>query len=208
MTVTLRRLIRRAHSHIVILPEERVPKIVVSSSAHLEQLEALERSVMKAAEDSVNRLKEVLREHDALTALARLKFATVGSDPLDHSRSLNFVEQMNQSFTYLATFEAARHLFNEHPNCESLTLNLGTAAGSDIRSNDGTIAAEVFSATHPHSNDKLRKDIDRVRQSGAGSPYVFYLCATTIECDVADVRVVALTNSRLADMLASSRTPA
>ena len=64
--------------------------------------------------------------------LSQLKFQTVGRDPLNLSRKLNLVEQLNQTFTYLASFNGAEFLFARHTKVKSLTLNLGMASGSLI----------------------------------------------------------------------------
>jgi hypothetical protein len=47
------------------------------------------------------------------------------------------VEQLNQSFTYLASIAATAWLFEHHPENAPYILNLGTAPGSDIMSQDG-----------------------------------------------------------------------
>ena len=124
--------------------------------------------------------------------MARVKFTPSGCDPLDLERSLNFVEQLNQSFTYLATIEAARWLFVRHPEHAPFILNLGTAPGADLASTNGAVAAEVFAATHPDSNDKLRKDINKVRSSNASLRYVFYLSPVAAKDRATDVTVVHL----------------
>lgn len=112
-----------------------------------------------------------------LDLFRKLKFEKLGFDPLDSTRGLNVVEQVNQTFTYLASFMAARLLFEWHPSMTSLTLNLGTASGSDLESSDcGGIAAEVFAATSPSNNDKLRKDVRKVDASHASHKYVFFDC--------------------------------
>jgi len=72
---------------------------------------------------------------------------------------------------------AAEFIFNEHPQISSLTLNLGTAPGSDLETNDcGGIAAEVFAATKPSSNNKLNKDIQKVSETDAKFKYSFFMC--------------------------------
>lgn len=153
-------------------------------------LDALEAKVVEGARFAVGRLTTELDKCDALTALARLKFSMFGCDPLDSTRPLNLVEQLNQTFTYLATIKAARWLFSHHSDLDSLTLNLGTASGLDITGDSGKIAAEVFAATHPDSNDKLRNDIERVSKTGAATKYVFYLSTNKVVREVKDVTVI------------------
>jgi hypothetical protein len=149
-----------------------VRRQTVTTTADLDRLEAI---IVASAEAAVRDLKQLLDSRTALDALAVLKFSEAGKDPLDPDRSLNIVEQLNQSFTYLASTAAARWLLEHHPDCVPLVLNLGTAPGSDIESRCGRFAAETFAATHPKSNDKLRKDIEKVRTSSAQHRFVFFL---------------------------------
>jgi hypothetical protein len=164
-------------------------QLTVASLAQLHSLEAL---VTSSALQTLTRVREELQGTPDLVATARLKFEQVGCDPLDVGRALNFVEQLNQSFTYLATLEATRRLFALHPTHAPFHLNLGTAPGSDIASTDGAVAAETFAATHPDSNNKLRKDVERVRATGALYRYVFYLSPVAAKLTPTDVTVVRL----------------
>jgi hypothetical protein len=87
--------------------------------------------VRQAAVDSVKAMRLLLdNEPDALQALRILKFEEFGHHPLE-PRRLNLMEQLNQSFTYLVSLEAARWLLSTHPMAGSIRLNLGTANGLD-----------------------------------------------------------------------------
>ena len=111
-----------------------------------------------------------------MSFLYRLKFQASGCDPLEASRSLNLIEQLNQTFTYLASFEAVSFLFERHPKVQSFLLSLGTASGFDVESaDDGGIVAEVFAAVTPKNNQKLRKDITKIAQSVARHRYVLFM---------------------------------
>lgn len=108
--------------------------------------------------------------------LYQLKFQAIGCDPLDQSRQLNLIEQLNQTFTYLASFNAAAFLFERHPKVQSLTLNLGTSSGFDIQTQEGGgIAAEVFAAVTTQNNRKLTKDIEKVSTADAKFRYVLFM---------------------------------
>lgn len=85
-----------------------MPQIEVAS---LDQLDRLEESIAKSAAATAHRLFEQLDKAKDLSALARLRFEEAGCDPLDTTRALNLVEQLNQSFTYIATLSGARWLF-------------------------------------------------------------------------------------------------
>ncbi len=139
--------------------------------------EAYERKLMETAQVAHQRIQALLYGAMGLDFLERLKFEKVGCDPLDKGRPLNLIEQINQTFTYLASFRAASLLFQWHSALGELTLNLGSANGSDMESvDDGGITAEVFAATSPNSNQKLKKDITKVRATAAKHKYVFFMC--------------------------------
>ena len=106
-----------------------------------------------------------------------MKFDRIGCDPLDSKRDLNLVEQINQTFTYLASFLAAEYLIKQYPNAGPLTLNLGTSKGLDIESSGcGGIGAEVFAAVHPRNNNKLLIDCGKISKRLIAHKYVFFMC--------------------------------
>jgi len=129
-----------------------------------------------SAELTVSRLQDLIkRETDPLRILSQLKFEPVGCDPLSPARRLNVIEQLNQIFTYQASFQAAALLLEKYPEHAPLVLNLGTSSGTDIESEDGEVVAEVFAAVDPRNNRKLAKEIERLRLRAAPFRYVFYL---------------------------------
>lgn len=130
-----------------------------------------------SAEKAQHQLSEISGHANPLELLYRIKFEKLGFDPLNQQRSLNLIEQVNQTFTYLASFRAAELLFSWHRDLDSLTLNLGASSGTDIESNDDRgIAAEVFAAVTLHNNNKLIKDIKKVTRVTAIHKYVFFMC--------------------------------
>lgn len=145
---------------------------IVTSAADLDRLEEL---IGRSAELAADSMRAVLVSASGLDALALLKFTEAGRDPLQEARSLNLIEQLNQTFTYLASIAAARWLFANHPECESLTLNLGTSRGFDIESACGKFVAEVSAVTKPSSNNKLNKDVAKMATSSAPNRFVFYM---------------------------------
>jgi hypothetical protein len=139
---------------------------------HEDELEKLESIVRQASEKS----KRVLLEKagESIDLLWSMKFEEVGHHPLENRR-LNLIEQVNQTFTYLATFKALRILLKKHTDAQGFCLNLGTTSGFDIESlTPGLVAAEVFAAVDPKNNKKLDKDMIKVSQSGAKYKYVFF----------------------------------
>ena len=111
---------------------------------------------------------------DPMSLLRAMRFDTVGHDPLT-GEPLNVVEQLNQTFTILVTLRAIEQLFELHPGAGGYRLALGTSSGRDIESvKEGFVAAEVFSARHPTSNQKLKKDLLRLSTDTAQYRYVFF----------------------------------
>ncbi len=117
-------------------------------------------------------LHQVLEHGDDFALLHALRFERIGCDPLDDSCALNIVEQLNQTTTYLVTLVGVAHLLRKHGS--PLRINLGTAAGHDIESLDGSVVAEAFAATSFASNRKLATDLAKLRSSRARHRYVFY----------------------------------
>jgi hypothetical protein len=149
-----------------------------------EEATELEAAVRNAAAVAVGDLKRLVSKADPLRVLEALKFERSGRDPLDPSRPLNLIEQLNQTFTYLGSVRAVQFLFDEHPEAAPFRLNLGTASGSDVESVDGSVAAEVFAAVAPGNNRKLAKDVEKVRSTRAEHKYVFFYCPGKFKRDV------------------------
>lgn len=142
----------------------------------LREAKDLEQTVRAAMDQSVRELTGLCSERDSFAVFSKIKFGGVGCDPLNTKRQLNLIEQVNQSFTYLASFSGAAMLFEHHPDMGPFTLNLGTVAGSDIESQLGELAAEVFASVTPSNNQKLKKDIDKVAATSAATKYSFFMC--------------------------------
>lgn len=174
-----------------------MPQVLIASR---DDLDRLERSIAESATATAEHLFERLEKAKDLAELARLKFGEAGCDPLDMTRALNFVEQLNQSFTYLATIGGARWLLQHHASNVPFQLNLGTAPGPDIVSKDNEVIAEAFAVTRPGSNDKLRRDVAKVRAIPAKYRYVFYLSPTKAAMTEHNgVRVIRLDHNCLAE---------
>ncbi len=152
----------------------KASKNKVVTISNKEDIEGLEHKIRFSATKTSRVLSELLSQHDDLFVFNRLRFEAVGYDPLDDNRPINFIEQLNQSFTYLVSLRAVEYLLSKHPEAIPYTLNLGTTSGFDIVSCDGTIVVEAFAATTPESNRKLNKDIQKVKHSKAAHKYVFY----------------------------------
>ncbi|MGM8899731.1 hypothetical protein [Psychrobacter sp. 1Y4] len=139
-------------------------------------LEQLEQKLYESMDKTLLQINSNVSSVSSQTLFSKMKFSDIGFDPLDSNRPLNIIEQINQSFTYLASFYALEVLFTEYPELAPFQLNLGTAPGSDIESECGGLAAEVFAAVAPTSNQKLKKDINKVLATDAKLKFVFFIC--------------------------------
>jgi hypothetical protein len=147
------------------------------SIASVEEAMALERAVAGSAERALAQVIELHDPADALRTLWEMKFRPIGCDPLSSETPLNLIEQLNQTFTYIASARAVVTLFELHPHLAPFTLNLGNVGGSDIESHlAGKLACEVFAAVNTSNNQKLNKDLAKVAATGAENKYVFFMC--------------------------------
>jgi len=133
--------------------------IIVST---VDDIDPLLNKVRAAANRTAQALTSLTSsELDGLEVLRRMKFTQMAWHPID-DRELNLVEQINQTWTYLVSLEAARFLLERDPGV-GLRLNLGTEAGTDIESLEpNLVAAETFAAVHPSNNRKLAKDLQKL----------------------------------------------
>ena len=143
---------------------------------NIKELGQLEKKLYESMDETLSQISFEIGLNSSQTLFSKMKFGGIGFDPLDSKRKLNIVEQINQSFTYLASFYALEILFIEYPELAPFRLNLGTAPGSDIESECGELAAEVFAAVAPTSNQKLKKDINKVLETNAKLKFVFFMC--------------------------------
>jgi hypothetical protein len=149
-----------------------MPREVIDT---LQKLDELAERISQSAAETALRIAELAAAHRGLALLHALRFEPHGRQPLG-TEPLNLIEQLNQTFTYLASLAGTRFLFREFPAHAPYKLNLGPTAGPDIISSDGQIAAEVFAAVDPENNQKLSADIEKVRSYGAVYRFVFYYC--------------------------------
>jgi len=139
-------------------------------------VEGFRESLLASAKQTQIRIAKLAGSEETMEFLFQLKFQAVGCDPLDQSRQLNLIEQLNQTFTYLASFAGADFLFARHPKVQRLSLNLGTSSGFDIQTPESCgIAAEVFAAVTPQNNRKLANDIEKVSVADAKYRYVLFM---------------------------------
>jgi hypothetical protein len=146
---------------------------IIRTEADANEIEALAKASASRAVAQVS----TLASSDALVALWKMKTTALGCDPLDADTPLNLIEQLNQTFTYIASARAAKVLLARHPELAPFRLNLGTSPGPDIESRIGEgLSAEVFAAVTPANNQKLHRDIQKVQETDATWKYAFFMC--------------------------------
>jgi hypothetical protein len=109
-----------------------------------------------------------------LTAVA---VAIVGVVVIEE-RSLNLVEQINQTWTFAVALAAARQLLQLHPDVGGFRLAPGAYASLplDIMSEaEGQVGAETFAAVSLRNNGKLVADLAKMAQRSELHRYVFFM---------------------------------
>lgn len=129
---------------------------------------------------SATRTRAWLLQHpgSGIELLRALKFETVGYHPVE-DRPLNAIEQINQTWTYLVALLATRQLLTMHPDAGGFRVAPGAhmSLPLDIMSvKPGLVGAETFAATHPRSNNKIAKDLQKLALASEAHRYVFMMC--------------------------------
>ena len=135
-------------------------------------IEQERHKIAQAARSAIAALSQIITSDQPLDAMYSMKFLEIGSHPLDQ-HPLNLIEQLNQTFTILASLAGVEILLADNPSFV-FNLNPGARAGLDIISTDKTIVAEVFAAVDPANNRKLEKDIARLEETKAEKKLLFY----------------------------------
>lgn len=135
-----------------------------------EQIENYREKIVNTTNNHIN---ELLLSGKGIDFLRKVKFEQCGYDPLFEHKT-NFIEQVNQTFTYLVCLDAVEYLLYKYSNMR-FNVNFGVESGYDVESEDGTIICECFAATTPDSNDKLKSDTLKVYcNSDAIHKYVIF----------------------------------
>ncbi|MCM1991311.1 hypothetical protein [Oceanirhabdus seepicola] len=152
--------------------------------SNIEQVKSCREKIIRITNEKV---EELISKGTGIEFLRQVKFTQNGYDPL-FEKPLNFIEQTNQTFTYLVSLLALERLFELYPN-SSFRVDFGTSSGYDIESEDGSIICECFSATAPDSNQKLNKDVERLfNNQSATKKYVIYYAEIPKEKHVDNIR--------------------
>lgn len=148
------------------------------------QVQELREQLLARTQQSIDVL---IAEKQGIELLRSIKFKKDGYDPL-LQESTNFIEQVNQTFTYLVSLSAVELLMEKHQG-QQFRVNFGTKSGYDIESIDESIICECFAATKPTSNDKLKNDVIRlVSTTTATYKYVIYYVEEAQQQHVSNLR--------------------
>jgi hypothetical protein len=113
---------------------------------------------------------------DPLDLLRKMKFEQIGRHPVE-DRSLNLIEQVNQTWTYAVALAAASKLLELHPDAGGFYVAPGAhmAIPLDIMSRrERFVGAETFAAVDPRNNRKLARDIAKMVRRPEQYRYVFF----------------------------------
>lgn len=144
----------------------------------IRSLDEAER-LMELVRASAARVREWMSAQtgDPLDMLRHIKFDAIGFHPIEN-RPLNFVEQINQTWTYAVAIAATRQLLHLHPNVGGFGLAPGAHAALelDIMSVEpGRVGAETFAAVTPRNNGKLAADLTKLANRPEKYRYVFFM---------------------------------
>ncbi|MBP6738647.1 MAG: hypothetical protein KA146_01595 [Leptospiraceae bacterium] len=137
-------------------------------------LDCVKSNIIKikcSAQRFQNWLNNSMKENP-LSLFYDLKFKDSGYQPFYNER-LNFIEQLNQTFSNLVVFLGVDYLIKKFGE-QIYHLNIGTNGGFDIYTEDKSIVAEAFSVVDPSNNRKLKKDITKLSSQSKSKKYIFY----------------------------------
>lgn len=129
----------------------------------VEQLMKYKQIIRGNLEATIAEVHRVIINESAMDAIAGFKYDKLAKEPLSGEPE-NLIEVVNQSQTYLISLMAIEYLMKKHPGI-SFTVNWGNISGYDIESEDNMIIAECFASTSYRSNQKLVKDLKRLREN-------------------------------------------
>lgn len=114
---------------------------------------------------------------DALGMMRKMKFELVGFHPVEE-RPLNLMEQINQTWTFLAALAGVRQLLRLHPEAGGFHLAPGAHASLDLdimSVAQGYVGAETFAAVTPQNNGKLAADLKKLSSRSETHRYVLFI---------------------------------
>lgn len=145
----------------------------------VEQLMKYKQIIKGNLEATIAEVHRVIINESAMDAIADFKYDKLAKEPLSGEPE-NLIEVVNQSQTYLISLMAIEYLMKKHPGI-SFTVNWGNISGYDIESEDNMIIAECFAATSYRSNQKLVKDLKRLKENQTAKYKYEFFCDKEFE---------------------------
>ena len=139
-----------------------------------QQVQELRTQIIQSIE--VARAAVGSTEQSSLSWLTELRFGKLGIHPLS-SHPLNFIEQVNQTFSHLVALAGVGLLLDRHPEANGFLIAPGAHASLplDIMSQEpGLVGAECFAAVELTNNNKLNRDLTKLRDRSEQHRYVFF----------------------------------
>ena len=137
------------------------------------QISRLRTVVLQNLKKSKAAIEKIFEGENAIETLSIVKFKEAAFDPIKGTQ-LNFVEVLNQAFSDLVVLYAVEELLSRHPE-QTFEIRLGAQSGHDIESKDGKIVGECFSVTKMNSNNKLKRDTEKLLLLGEDvHKYIFF----------------------------------
>ena len=147
------------------------------ATLHIHGSQDIDRYLSQIREMAKDVCSRISAATDPIDLFRKMKFDTIGFHPIS-SHALNLIEQINQSWTYIAALAAARELLKLHPQAGGYLLAPGAQASQelDIMSHTaGLVGAETFAAVDPRNNRKLDVDLDKMAARTEQYRYVFFI---------------------------------
>jgi hypothetical protein len=140
----------------------------VNKEEALKKIEKIKNSI----EEIINNLKN--ERSKPLELFYKLKFNKLYVDSIK-DKNENFIEILNQYFTYLVSYKAVLWLINQKYG-DFFDLSLGNIIGIDIIGKEKKIIAEVFASVNPNNNQKIQKEIERLskKEYEEYTKFIFY----------------------------------
>lgn len=180
------------------LEKSKLPFII--SNVH--EINEYEDKILKSTNISLTNIFQSIKKLTSLEILEQFKFKRCGVDPL-FKIDQNFMEQINQTFTYLVCLEAIKILLDKHEGV-SFQVNFGARNGIDVSSIDKKIICECFASVSPDNNRKLLIDTERIKQEKANYKYVIFYShidkpeyVKKIKNDYTDIEIIQLKRDHL-----------
>lgn len=143
-----------------------------------EEADELMARVRESAALARKWIESVGSQNEPFEMFRAMKFQRVGFHPIETNRPLNFIEQINQIWTFAVAIAATRQLLADH-NSEARGFKLAPGAHAslplDIMSvKDGLVGAETFAAVTPSNNGKLARDLKKLSKRDETHRYLFF----------------------------------